>query len=44
MQNISQSELLAFRMLAKSYAKLTATQVAQLLNSKDWIEICKETE
>ena len=43
LENINQSELLAFRMLAKSYAKLTAQQVEQLLSGKDWIEICKET-
>jgi hypothetical protein len=42
--NINEAELKAFRLLVKSYATLTAKQIAALLNERDWIEICKETE
>jgi hypothetical protein len=41
--NINEAELKAFRLLVKSYATLTAKQIAALVNEKDWIEICKET-
>jgi hypothetical protein len=42
MENIDKAELQAFRMLAKSYASLTADQIAKLLSVNDWIEICKD--
>jgi transposase-like protein len=37
-----QAELLAFRLLAKSYAGLTAHQLGQLLINKDLLEICHD--
>jgi hypothetical protein len=40
--NIDGDELLAFRLLAKSYAGLTETQVGQLLAAKDFVEICHD--
>lgn len=42
LENINKAELEAFRMLAKSYAKLTELQVQSLLFQKAWTEICKE--
>ncbi len=42
MENIDAAELRAFRMLAKSYASLTDSQVKLLLRQMAWIEICKE--
>jgi hypothetical protein len=44
MDNIDKAELLAFRMLAKSYANLTKRQIELLLDQKAWTEICKETK
>lgn len=38
--NIADDELKAFRLLAKSYATLSAGQVEALVAGKDWIEIC----
>ena len=38
--NIESDELLAFRLLAKSYAGLTGLQVGQLLINGDFVEIC----
>ncbi len=38
--NIDEDELFAFRLLAKSYAGLTETQVIQLLIAGDFMEIC----
>lgn len=38
--NIDDDELAAFRLLAKSYAALTALQVNQLLGGGDFVEIC----
>ena len=38
--NIDQSELADFRMLAKSYASLNEMQLAQLLEARDLLEIC----
>ncbi len=38
--NIKDGELTAFRELAKSYAKLAAHQLAQLLLDKHLVEIC----
>ncbi|MES2951189.1 MAG: type II toxin-antitoxin system RelE/ParE family toxin [Pseudomonadota bacterium] len=38
--NIDEDELFAFRLLAKSYAGLTETQVDQLLAAGDFMEIC----
>ena len=38
--NITDDELAAFRLLAKSYAKLTDLQIAQLVSSKHFVEIC----
>jgi hypothetical protein len=40
--NIDNAELLAFRLLAKSYAGLTAHQLGQLLINKDLLEICHD--
>ena len=40
--NIDDDELLAFRLLAKSYAGLTETQVGQLLAAGDFVEICHD--
>jgi hypothetical protein len=38
--NIEDDELRGFRLLAKSYAGLSAEQVEALLAERDWIEIC----
>lgn len=38
--NIESDELLAFRLLANSYAGLTEQQVGQLLFNGDFVEIC----
>ena len=40
--NIDNAELLVFRLLAKSYAGLTAHQLGQLLINKDLLEICHD--
>jgi hypothetical protein len=40
--NIESDELLAFRLLAKSYAGLTGKQVGQLLINGDFVEICHD--
>ena len=40
--NIENDELLAFRLLANSYAGLTALQVSQLLVHGDFEEICHD--
>ncbi len=40
--NIEDDELLAFRLLAKSYAGLTELQVGQLLVNGDFVEICHD--
>jgi len=40
--NIEKDELLAFRLLANSYAGLTELQVKQLLVNKDFVEICHD--
>lgn len=40
--NIEDDELLAFRLLAKSYAGLTEPQVSQLLVGGDFVEICHD--
>ncbi len=40
--NIDDDELKAFRLLAKSYAVLTAEQVSALLSEGQWIEICSK--
>ena len=42
--NIDTDELLAFRLLAKSYAKLTELQVGQLLVNGDFVEICHDNK
>jgi hypothetical protein len=42
--NISDDELLAFRLLAKSYASLTELQLNQLLAADDLLEICNDDE
>ncbi|MNE59657.1 hypothetical protein D3C80_1547670 [compost metagenome] len=42
--NISQTELAAFRELAKAYEKLNDTQVRQLLEMKAFVEIHHEQE
>ena len=38
--NIENDELLAFRLLANSYAGLTEQQLSQLLVNGDFVEIC----
>ena len=40
--NIENDELLAFRLLANSYAGLTVLQVSQLLVNGDFVEICHD--
>ena len=40
--NIADDELLAFRLLANSYAGLTEQQVSQLLVNGDFVEICHD--
>ena len=40
--NIENDELLAFRLLANSYAGLTERQVGQLLVNGDFVEICHD--
>ncbi len=40
--NIENDELLAFRLLARSYAGLTERQVGQLLVNRDLVEICHD--
>lgn len=40
--NIDSDELMAFRLLAKSYAGLTDFQIAQLVNAKHFVEICHD--
>jgi hypothetical protein len=42
--NIDEDELIAFRLLAKSYVGLTETQVSQLLAAGDFVEICHDNE
>ena len=42
--NIENDELLAFRLLANSYAGLTVLQVNQLLLNKDFVEICHDNK
>ncbi len=41
-ENIESDELLAFRLLASSYAGLTVHQVEQLLVNGDFVEICHD--
>ena len=41
-KNIENDELLAFRLLANSYAGLTERQVGQLLVNGDFVEICHD--
>ena len=43
-ENIENDELLAFRLLASSYASLTDHQVGQLLINKDFVEICHDNK
>jgi hypothetical protein len=38
--DIGGDELAGFRKLVKAYAGLTTHQVNQLLQDKDWMEIC----
>jgi hypothetical protein len=38
--DIENNELAEFRKLAKAYAGLTARQVNELIEKRDWIEIC----
>ena len=42
--NIENDELLAFLLLANSYAGLTEQQVSQLLVNGDFVEICHDDE
>jgi hypothetical protein len=42
--NISDDELLAFRLLAKSYAGLIEPQLNQLLAASDLLEICHDSK
>jgi hypothetical protein len=40
--NIEHDELVAFRLLAKSYAGLVDLQIAQLVRAKHFVEICHD--
>lgn len=40
--NIDEAELLAFRLLANSYAGLTSLQLSNLLVNGDFVEICHD--
>ena len=42
--NIEDNELAAFRRLAKIYAGLTASQIAQLITDGDIMEICNDDQ
>lgn len=42
--NIDKDELKAFRKLAKAYGSLTVGQVEKLVEGRDWIEICHNTD
>jgi hypothetical protein len=42
--NIDEAELVAFRLLAKSYAGLTEAQVAELIDQNLFVEICNGDE
>ena len=42
--NIEDDELLAFRSLAKSYAELTSKHLRQLMQDRDFVEICHDDE
>lgn len=42
--NVDEDELLAFRLLANSYAGLTENQVGQLLAAGDFVEICRDDQ
>jgi hypothetical protein len=44
MENIDEAELKAFRLLVKSYANLSESQIAILLSQKAWLELCEEKE
>lgn len=39
-ENIDNDELAKFRLLAKTYEALTVQQLEQLIQDKDWVEIC----
>ncbi len=41
-EDIENDELLAFRLLAKSYAGLTQPKIGQLLVNGDFVEICND--
>ena len=43
-ENIENDELLAFRLLANSYAGLTGPQIGQLLANGDFVEICNDNK
>lgn len=40
--NIGDDELAAFRILAKSYVGLSAAQIAELVRTKHFVEICHD--
>ena len=42
--NIEDDELLAFRSLAKSYAQLASKHLRQLMQDRDFVEICYDDE
>ena len=42
--NIDADELAAFRVLAKTYAALTETQIAELVEQRFFVEICNDDE
>jgi len=42
--NIDTDELLAFKLLAKSYASVTEKQVLQLISNQHWVEICHDQQ
>lgn len=42
--NIDDSELVKFRMLASAYAKLSVDQIEKLLRSESLVEICHDSK
>lgn len=40
--NIDTDELIAFRLLARSYAQLTDPQIAELVRARHFVEICHD--
>lgn len=44
LDNIDEHELMNFRKLAGAYAKLSESQIEQLLQNKSFVEICHDNE